>query len=116
MKKKYRLLKNEDFKSVMDSKKYFTNQSFSLHYKDSELNQLRIGISVSRKLGGAVKRNLIKRQVRMMCMATFDLQMPRDFVLLVRKGYLERKYQENAEELKKLYEKAKRGEKQDEII
>ena len=52
----------------------------------------------------------------MMCMATFDLQMPRDFVLLVRKGYLERKYQENAEELKKLYEKAKRGEKQDEII
>ena len=42
MKKKYRLLKNEDFKSVMDSKKYFTNQSFSLHYKIA--NSINFGL------------------------------------------------------------------------
>jgi len=110
MKKKYRLLKNEDFQKVMDGKRFVSNQSFALHYLPKDIAQLRLGISVGKKLGGAVVRNRIKRQVRMMSADVFDLNEAQDIVLLVRKGYLEKDYQDNIGELQSLYQKIKRGE------
>ena len=107
MKKKYRLLRNEDFQKVMDEKKFVSNKSFALHYRSNDLGQLRLGISVSRKLGKAVMRNRIKRQVRMMSANIFDLNDDKDFVLLVRKGYLDKDYLGNVGELENLYKRTK---------
>lgn len=87
MKKEYRLLKNEEFKNVIDHKHYKSNTFFSIYFLDNNLDHYRIGISVSKKIGIAVIRNKIKRQVREIVNLCFDKNMSKDIVIIVRYGY-----------------------------
>lgn len=65
MKKENRLKKNEDFQLVFAKGKSVANRQFVLYkLEKKEQSHFRIGISVSKKLGNAVKRNYIKRCIR----------------------------------------------------
>ena len=66
---------------------------------------LRIGLSVSKKLGHAVIRNKIKRQVRMLANEIFDKDLSYDFIIIVRKNYLNNDYKTNRDSLISLYKK-----------
>ena len=112
MKKEYRLLKSNDFKKTMSKKKVFTNSSFVFYYSKNDLNKIRVGISCSSKIGIAVTRNKIRRQVRMMCQSLFDKADSFDFVIIIRKGYLNKTFEQNQNELNYIYSKIKRKEKQ----
>lgn len=105
MKKKYRLVKNEDFQIVIAKKHRVVSSCFVLYYLPNELNQVRIGISVSSKIGIAVIRNKIKRQVRMMCQDIIKTDDSKDFVLIVRQAYIDHSFLENKNELSNLYQK-----------
>ena len=63
MKKINRLLKNYDFKKVLDTKHSFANKEYVVYKKSNNLNYIRVGISVSSKLGNSVVRHKIKRQI-----------------------------------------------------
>ena len=65
MKKEYRIKKNEDFQEIIKNRNSIANKKYVIYYKKNNLH-LRVGISVSKKLGHAVIRNRTKRQVRMM--------------------------------------------------
>ena len=67
----------------------------------------RIGISVSKKLGSAVDRNKVKRQVRMMLQQLFNEELSYDAILMIRKGYLTNTYEVNVKLLEKLMNKVK---------
>ena len=84
MKKEYRIKKNEDFQSIIKDKKSVINAKFVVYYKVNE-EHLRVGISVSKKLGHAVVRNKIKRQVRMMVQEVFDKSQKKDLLCCYRK-------------------------------
>jgi len=58
-------------------------------------------------MGGAVIRNKIKRQVRMMITQEFDLSLNKDIVIIVRSGYAKQTYLKNKEELITLFKKIK---------
>ncbi len=105
MKREYRLRKNEDFQKVIQKRKSIANASFALYWVKNSLDQPRIGISVSSKLGKAVIRNKIKRQVRMMVLESMDFTLTVDLVLMVRKGYLNKNYADNLVEIQSLYRK-----------
>ena len=66
---------------------------------------LRIGISVSKKLGKAVIRNKIKRQVRMMLQQTINFDDNYDYIVIIRNKYLDLDFNSNLNELKYLYKK-----------
>lgn len=104
MKKEYRIKKNEDFQSIIKDRKSITNAKYVVYYKDNK-QHLRVGISVSKKLGHAVVRNKIKRQVRMMIQEIFDKNQKMDFIVIVRKKYLLSSYEDNKNDLKFLYNK-----------
>lgn len=70
----------------------------------------RVGISVSKKLGNAVTRNKIKRQLRMMIQECFHFDEEVDYIVIVRKRFLDNTYIENKKELEYLYKKVKRKE------
>ena len=108
MEKSLRLRKNEQFQEVIKSKKSVVNDSFVVYYKLNDLSNVRIGISVSKKLGKAVVRNKIKRQVRMMARGVFDEDENIDYIIIVRKKYLNYSYQENLEKLDFLHNKIKK--------
>ena len=50
----------------------------------------RVGLAVPRKVGGAVKRNRVKRQLREICDGVLaDVPAENDYVLVVRPGLVE---------------------------
>jgi ribonuclease P protein component len=109
MKKLYRVKKNEEFQRILNRRKFFTCPSLALYVKERSetTGNARIGISVSKKLGNAVVRNKIKRQIRMMCQEIFDFSEKFDSIILVRQGFLKADYHANKKELENLVKKVK---------
>ena len=107
MKVKYRIKSNQDFQKVIRDNKKNICGSFIIYHSNSSKPNARIGISTSKKLGNAVIRNRIRRQVRVMARNVIDLNGKLDYVIIVRKGYLNNNYQDNLEELKKTISKIK---------
>lgn len=105
MKRTYRLTKNRDFQRILDESVSVSGSSFIVYGSKSTLTRMRIGITVSKKLGGAVQRNLIKRQVRMMLqgIATFDRSV--DLVVMIRRDYVKKVYSVNLQQLTTLYQR-----------
>lgn len=99
LKKPFRITKNEEFQRILNLRQYVSNPSFSLYFAHKRQEKNRFGISVGKKLGGAVERNLIKRQVRMMIAELSDLDEKFDLIILVRSGYLLKDYAENKKDL-----------------
>lgn len=108
MKVKNRIKKAEEFQSMIKKGAKIVNQSFVIYYGQKDDDETRIGISVSKKLGNAVHRNLYKRQVRMMCHELIDFKNTNhDLVLIIRFNYSSLSYEENKNNLEKLLIKAK---------
>ena len=108
MKVKYRVKTHEDFQEVIKEKKTVSNRIYVLYYKKNELNHSRVGISSSKKLGNAVTRNKIRRQIRMMAQQAINFENSIDYCIIVRKSYLEQTFEDNKKELSILIEKANR--------
>ena len=66
MKKEFRVRKNEDFSKIISKRISLASSSFIIYKDHNDIGHGRVGISVSKKLGKAVIRNKIKRQLRMM--------------------------------------------------
>ena len=95
MKVKNRIKKSEEFQSMIKKGTKVVNPSFVIYYQPKEKDEARIGISVSKKLGNAVHRNLYKRQVRMMCHELVDFQNTNyDMVMIIRFNYSSLSYEE----------------------
>ena len=107
MNKKYRIKKNEEFSRIIAKKKSKASDTFVIYYDDKREANSRVGISVSKKMGDAVTRNKIKRQIRMMFINNYDFENEKiDVIVIVRKPYLEKTYETNLTELEKLIKKA----------
>ncbi|MBN2707095.1 MAG: ribonuclease P protein component [Deltaproteobacteria bacterium] len=62
--KKERLRKRKDFLEIFDQGQRRHSSHFILFYRESGLDQARLGITASRKVGNAVVRNRLKRLIR----------------------------------------------------
>jgi len=64
MKKQYRVKKNQEIELILKNKKYAANSYFAVYKRiNPETSNFRYAISVGKKIGNAVVRNKIKRQV-----------------------------------------------------
>ena len=107
MKKAFRVRKNEEFSRIISEKHSIASASFVMYHSDRKEDHARVGISVSKKLGDAVERNRIKRQVREMIRAVVDFDsFGKDLIIIVRKPYLNRSFSENKKELETAIKKA----------
>lgn len=107
MKKKYSLKRNEEIGKIVHSSKCVKNDSFVVYYNDNEVGHSRICISVSKKNGKAFIRNKIKRQTRMMITDIFNFDLSKDYVVVIRKKYLELDFSQNKDNLLQLITKLK---------
>jgi ribonuclease P protein component len=65
LKKKYRLRKNKEFKMVYEGKNSVAAGSVVLYIRNNSMDSsLRVGFSVSKKIGNAVVRNRCRRLMR----------------------------------------------------
>jgi ribonuclease P protein component len=74
-----------NFAAVFDAKIRETRGPLMMYAKPNELGHPRLGISISRRVGTAVKRNRIKRLLReAFRLMQHDLPARYDFVVVVR--------------------------------
>ena len=107
MKKKNRVRKAEEFQKIIHKGRKYVCSQYVLYMMPKAEEEARIGISLSKKIGNAVERNKIKRQVRMMCQDLIPFESCRyDFVLIIRFGYRNCDYATNKNSLEKLCIKA----------
>ena len=103
MKSINRIKATNDFALAIKKGKSFGNSSFVIHVLKNDYGYCRVGISVSAKLCNAVKWNRIKRQIRAMCDELINYNDEAlDVVIIARKTYLEKSFDDNKENLKNL--------------
>ena len=59
-----RLSSRDDFRRVFDARRRASDVWLQVYARESDAGRPRIGLSVSRRLGGAVQRNRVKRLLR----------------------------------------------------
>ncbi len=110
MKKVYRIKKNNEIDAIIQHKKSVGDKFFVVYYKDTTLPHFRFAISIGKKYGGAVQRNKIKRQIRMILHNQAKGIPPFDYVIVVKKDASNLSYQEIEANILKHYSKFKKVE------
>jgi ribonuclease P protein component, eubacterial len=112
MKKKFRVKKNQEFQTIIKNKRYITSREFVVYYKRNQYGYMRIGVSVSKKLGNAVVRNKVKRQVKEMIKPLFIYNLSYDVIIILRNQYLNNDFIQNKTSLTKLFKRINFNEKE----
>jgi len=96
MQKENRLQKNEYFQVVFKKGESTANRQLAIYFlKNEEVSSFRLGISVSKKVGRAVERNRLKRQLKEIVRShKEEIQPGYDFILIVRKPAVDMDYHE----------------------
>lgn len=103
MKTVNRIKANEEFVLTVRKGKALKASSYVVHFRKNDLNLCRVGLSVSKKIGNAVIRNRVKRQIRAMCGMLIDFnQYSYDIVIIARQEFLKESFESNKNTLNKL--------------
>ena len=83
----HRLRKNSEFQCVFRRGRSFASEYLALHVMKRQEGICRFGFVASRKVGGAVTRNRIKRRLREAVKPFLhQIHQPADIVLIARKA------------------------------
>ena len=91
MKRDNRILKNEQFQTIIKVGKLTRTNLCYVYYCPNELGVLRVGIAVSKKIGNAVVRNKIKRQAKAI-VRKYVVTHEGDFVIIAKKAILDQSF------------------------
>ncbi len=90
MDKYHTVKKNFEFANAIHNGRYAKNNAYSIYINENNLDRYRFGISVSKKLGNSVNRNLFKRQVRFIIdKYKKNYQNGFDYIIIIRKDYVD---------------------------
>jgi ribonuclease P protein component len=107
MKKNYRLKTKQEIDLVFKQRKTTKNEFFTVQYKHTpDQLHFRYGISIGRKYGNAVSRNLIKRRIRMIVLELKQEFIPEmQFIVVVSPKASTLEYQALKANLKHVFKK-----------
>ncbi|MEN8614472.1 ribonuclease P protein component [Dehalogenimonas sp. THU2] len=101
MEKEKRLRRREDFRRVLDSGRGFADRYMVIKNTPGPVEKSRIGIVTSKKVGGAVERNIVRRRLREI-LRHIDLQPGRDLVVIARQAASTATFNELSASVRKL--------------
>ncbi len=98
--KKINIVKsNEDFNNIIKNGKILKNKYYIIYYTNQSRDIYRIGISIPKKIGKAVIRNKIKRQIRSILYNNKEKIKKLDYIIIARNLILSLNYKEKEKEL-----------------
>ena len=106
MKKVYRIKKSDEIQKIIKNKKLVGNSDFVLYYmKNHDCINFRYALSVPKKYGNAVKRNLIKRRLREIIKVNV-FKDEYDFFIVIKPKSNKLKFDEIKKTIENLFRKA----------
>ena len=103
--KKENILKNSyDFDRIIKSNKPYKYKDYVIYIERKESDKYKFGFSVGKKIGNAVTRNRIKRQLKSI-VDKKDYQNNFNCIIIVGNGILKRNFQEMSENLYYIFNK-----------
>lgn len=115
MKKEYRIKKSSEIDAIFKNKHSKNNQFYGIYQKsNTDQSHFRFAVSIGKKYGNAVERNLSKRRIRMIVLE-FSKSMKQhiDFVIVIRPASKALNYQQMRQNLLELFKKSKIMENED---
>lgn len=95
MEKKYRLRKNIEFKRVYNKGKNYWNRNLILYVRKNGLEETRLGITITKKIGNAVIRNKIRRRMKEIYRLNHERVKPSyDLIFIPKKNVVDLSYKE----------------------
>ncbi len=64
MEKKFRLRKNMEFRKVYSHGKNYWNRNLTLYVKKNNIDETRVGYTITKKIGNSVVRNKLRRRMK----------------------------------------------------
>ncbi len=104
MKKVNIIKESKDFTKIIKSNKPFKMKEFVIYSTISGLDYYKFGLSVSKKVGNAVIRNKIKRQLKSI-IDKKHYKKGLKCIIIVRKDFLDYKFEEVEKDLFFAFEK-----------
>ncbi len=98
MKKINIVKKNEDFNRIIQTCKSYKTKYFFIYLEENTNEIYHFGFSVGKKIGNAVTRNHIKRQIKQI-LSEKNYQNGFNCIIIVRKSVLSSTYQQMKEDL-----------------
>lgn len=105
--KKRDIVKNKrQFNEIIANAPVIKNEYYIIHYQKTDLPNIQFGIAVGTKLGNAVTRNKLKRQIKSI-IDQHNLMFPKgyNYIIILRKAVQDLSYQEKELNLCRLVEK-----------
>ncbi len=104
MNKEYILKKNIDFQRIIKNNLPYKNKSYIIYVEKTKEKNYHFGFSVGKKIGSAVVRNKIKRQLRHI-IAKKDYQNGFNCIIIVNNSILNKSYHEMEQDLNMILNK-----------
>ena len=101
----HRLRKNSQFQYIYKKGERTHTDNFTLFAVKSKYQGYKIGFSISKKLGKANKRNLLKRRMREITRQNFQIPSFCNYVILAKENATQLTFEQLKEELTRLFEK-----------
>lgn len=105
--KQYRLKKNAHFNFVYKKGSKSFSKALTLVFVKTKYSFPKVGFSISKKIGNAVQRNLIKRRLRSILKDSLpNLSMNYNYVFVAKEGIAELSFSDLCNEVKALLQKS----------
>ncbi len=107
LKKENRLKKRYQFNYVYRAGKKFSGKAITIYVTPSKVKNIKVGLAVTKKIGHAFKRNLIKRRLREIIYAQIPtLKQQFNLIVVAKEGIENFSFKYLSDEFKKLTAKA----------
>lgn len=106
MKKINIIKKNQEFTRIIKSQKSYKTDAYIIYIERNKDEIYHFGISISKKIGNAVTRNKIKRQIKSI-IDKKDYKKNFNCIIIVRKNFLKNSFLQNEEILMKFFKENK---------
>ncbi len=83
MNKEHRIRKNEDFTRIIKTGRRIKGEPFNIFYRKNDVSRFRLGVATSKKIGNAVVRNKVRRQLKAM-MRDYKTKLMYDIVIVAK--------------------------------
>lgn len=106
MRKEYRVKRNEEIEAIIKHKNFYSNKYFVVYKKENnETSHVRYALSVGKKIGNAVLRNKVKRQIRSVVDSILDINQNFDVFIVVKSSILSIEYEQKIKQIIFLFNK-----------